>query len=421
MKKGFKIWPLFIFIFLSFNSIGANVNSITFEGLTKTKESYLKGIISCKVGYEFMPERLENDVKTIRNLNLFFSVESSYLWNEDSLGWDLMFNIKEAIYLYPILYASGFKTQFKFEAGLNHINFRGHGESIGVIYKYYDRHSVSLFYNAMRHKNGKTGHDFSITKYSTVEPLYFTDTMSMFNYDNYNVSAGGHYWIKPRLRAGLGGMYMYETYQQLDTNAFDMGQFMFFFHKYQVKTFLDLNLVDYNYEFKDGIRNMAYLETIQTIDYPEISFFKFTNDFYFYKTIGERSTLALHNHLGIATNNPSPFAPFVLDGFLNIRGVGNRVSRGTAALIFNGEYRYSIWRHKWFIVQLAAFTDFGTLRQPGEKIVDMFNYREMKLFTGGGIRLHSRVLYKTSIRLDYSFNPLDPSQGGFTFGFGQFF
>lgn len=419
MRK--RIYIFFILILLSVNSFGAVVTSISFTGLTKTKQEFLEGIIRCKKGKEFLPEMLIEDEKLLRSLNLFFNVESTYTWNEEDFGWELFFTVEEAKYLYPIFSVSGFKSQFKLQAGFNQINFRGRAESVGLLYQYYDRHSISAFYNAPRHKNSKTGHELSFSKYSTIEPLYFQDTTADFNFDNYNVSLGGHFWIFPKLRAGLGGMYMYEKYKQLDSSVFDLGQTEFFFHKYQIRSFVEYADLDINYERKSGIKNYTYLETIQTIGFPGISFVKFTNDISWYKEIGERGNLAIHNRFGISTNNNSPFSPFVLDGFINVRGIGNRVSRGTAELINNIEYRHTVWKHKWLFLQLAAFTDFGTLRQPGEDLRSMFTYNEMELFVGGGLRIHSRVLYNVAFRVDYSVNPIDPSKHGITFGVGQFF
>ena len=164
---------------LNSNSSAATVNTITFQGLTKTKEEFLLSIIRCEIGMEFDSIVFNNDEQIIKNLNLFFHVEGISEWNQTAEGWDLLFVIQEAKYLYPILTASGFKTQFKLEAGFNQINFRGKGESIGVVYQYYDRHSISGFYNAPRHKNGKTGHDLALTKYSTIEPLYFQDSLGI--------------------------------------------------------------------------------------------------------------------------------------------------------------------------------------------------------------------------------------------------
>jgi len=421
VKRFTYIATLLYLLCLPHHSSAALINTISFEGLTKTKKSYLQSIIKCAEGKEFKEEILEEDTQTLRNLNLFFSVQSTFDWVEPKKGWDIKFLIKEAKYLYPILSLSGFKTQFKLEAGANQINFRGRGESVGIVYQYYDRHSVSGFYSAPRHKNGKTGHDFAVTKYSTIEPLYFKDTVSNFNFDNFNISLGGRFWLGQKSFIGLGGMYMYEEYLQLDTAAFDLGQSEFFFHKYQLRLFHVYNAIDRNYERLKGFYNFTYFETIQTKDYPQNNFVKITNEFKWFKSIKKNGNFAFKTKLGVSTNNETPFAPFVLDGFLNVRGVGNRVMRGTAELIVNTEYRQTIWKHRFITVQLAGFMDYGTLRQPGTKFADMFTHKDMKLFLGGGLRFHSRILYNTSFRIDYSVSPMHTDQHGLTFGFGQFF
>lgn len=407
-------------IILSCRVHAQTIEKISFEGLTKTKESYLKNLINCKEGGTFDQEKVQKDEQILKNLNLFFRVNYTVI-EIDTQKYNVTFSVEEAKYLYPILSASGFKSQFKLQAGFNQINFRGRAENLGFVYQYYDRHSFSLFYGALRHSNAKTGHEVALTKYSTIEPLYFNDTVSAFNFDNYGVSAEGHYWIKKNLRAGLGGMYMYEKYEQLDSATIDLGQTNFNFHKYQIKSFLEYNGLNQNFERIKGSKNRFYLESIQTKGFPMASFFKATNDFYWFRELNQRGNLGVHNRLALATNNFSPFSPFVLDGFVNVRGIGNRVSRGTAELITNVEYRHCFWRHKLFILQGVVFADLGTLRQPGEKLINMFNYRALNLFTGAGIRVHSQFFYKVIFRLDYSFNPLNTKQHGLTFGVGQFF
>lgn len=137
--------------------------------------------------------------------------------------------------------------------------------------------------------------------------------------------------------------------------------------------------------------------------------------------LGKKGNLAFRNRLGISTNNNSPFAPFVFDSFVNIRGIGNRVARGTAEFILNAEYRLSVFQNKYLILQLTTFTDFGALRAPGSSLQTMLNGSKSNFFIGGGVRLHSRLIYKTIFRLDYSINPVNLNKGGFTFGLGQYF
>ncbi len=416
---------LFLFFFAQ-ESYSQRVNSISFTGLTITSEDYLRDIISCKENGEFIEKFFEDDIFLLRNLNLFFEVEGNAT-TTDSISYNLIFRIREANYLYPILSISGFKDQLKLQVGVNHINFLGRAQSIGVLYQFYDRHSFSVFHTAKRHSNQRTGHELALAKYSTVEPLYFADpligdTVSSFNFDNYSVSAGGHYWLGRYTNIGLGAAYMYEDYQQRD-DAFDVfGTKRFNFHKHQLRMHLESNKVENLFERQKGWKAKIYGEWIHTYtDGTAPSFLKLELSGSYYHLVGERGNLASSVRFGTSTNAESPFAPFVLDGFLNVRGIGNRVERGTAELIVNTEYRHTLLLHKIVTLQSAAFFDYGALRTAGKSFNTFFDGDHPNLFLGAGLRFNLNILYKTCIRIDYSVNPFDPSIQGFTFGFGQFF
>ncbi|NOQ75003.1 MAG: BamA/TamA family outer membrane protein [Crocinitomix sp.] len=414
---------LFIALFLSHfsNGYGQTVETIHFEGATKTDTNYLAALIDCKVGTELDSTILANDLQTLKNLNLFFSVDHSV--KIDPAGnAHLVFIIEEAVYLYPIVSISGFKDQFKFQAGANQINFLGKAQSIGFLYQYYDRHSLAVFYTAPKHANGKTGHEVALAKYSTIEPLYFMDTVASFNFDNYSVSLGGFYWLGKKLRLGLGGMYMWEKYEQLDNADIGYIQNEFSFNKYQIRFRTDYEGINQHYEFREGISAAFFSEMIHTEGMPEASFLKATTRFKYFKRLGKRGNFGIQNQLGISTNNDSPFAPFVLDGFINVRGVGNRVERGTAEFIINAEYLHTVLKKKYFIAQVAAFSDYGALRTPGASIASIFKEQKTNLYGGIGIRLHSRFIYKTIFRLDLSTKIIqNDKKVAFTFGLGQFF
>jgi len=411
---------LVVFTANSFTLKADVINSVKYEGLTKTKEDFLNQIIKCKSGAEFDTLIIKEDEQVLKNLNLFFSVNSKYSFNELQKGYDIIFIIKEAKYIYPILAIEGFNSQLKLQAGLNNLNWRGRRNTIGFIYQFYDRHSLSFYQKTPRHKNGKTGHEVSLSKYSTIEPLYFENVTSDFNFDNYAVSAIGKYWLNSKINVDFGGMLMYEKYEQID-DALELPMKSFDFFKYQIKSSITFNYVNQHYEFFDGLKIKLYTETIQTKDYPMASFFKLNTQIKYFKNFHNGGNFAVNYKFGIATNNDSPFSPFVLDGFLNIRGIGNRVSRGTAENILNIEYRYTILNKKYFTIQSAIFTDVGSLRQAGEKIGTLFNSTEMNYFSGIGFRLHSKFFYKAIFRIDYSVNLTDINHGGFSFGLGHFF
>lgn len=409
------------FCFLAFTSRAQKISSIDFEGLSKTNPQYLLSLIDCEVGKDLDTTILSNDMQTLRNLNLFFSVYRRLDVTENG-DYDVVFLIEEAVYLYPILSISGFDDQLKVQVGGNQINFLGRAQSLGFLYQFYDRHSFSMFYTAPRHRNGVTGHEAAIAKYSTVEPLYFADTVSDFNFDNYSVSLGGFYWPRERIRLGLGGMYFYELYEQRDN--VDLGPIsdhVLEFQKYQIRARADYFGINSHYEFREGTSVSLYTETIQTRDVPNSSFVKSTVELSWFKRIGKRGNFGFHNKTGISTNNFSPFSPFVLDGFINVRGIGNRVARGTGELIINTEYRHTILSKKYFIAQLVGLADFGTLRPAGQSISTAFEREQTNLYVGAGLRIHSRWVYNSIFRFDYALDPFNPSEGGFVFGLGQFF
>ena len=416
----FKIQTFLFLVILPFLSgISQTIETIEFAGITKTNPTYLRALIESKIGNELDSLTVEKDVQTLKNLNLFFSVDRAYTINKNG-KYALVFKIEEAVYIYPILTVSGFKNQFKVQAGCNQINFLGKAQSIGVLYQFYDRHSLSFFYTAPKHSNGKTGHEFALSKYSTIEPLYSNDTVSSFNFDNYSVSLGGFYWPYKNLRFGLGGMFMYEKYEQVDQADIGVMGKLFEFNKYQIRFRTDYMAINQHYEFREGKAINFYSEIIQTEGFPTASFLKFTSDFTYFKRIKQKGNFGFHTKLGISTNNKSPFSPFVLDGFINVRGIGNRVARGTAEIILNTEYRHTLLKKKYFIAQIAAFADYGALREPGGNLATLFNTPETNIFIGGGIRIHSQFIYKTIFRLDFSVNPTNWMRG-FTFGLGQFF
>jgi len=309
----------------------------------------------------------------------------------------------------------------KLQFGGSQINFLGRAQSIGFVYQYYDRHSFSAYYSAPRHSNSITGHELAFSIYSTVEPLYFVDTVSNFNFDNYSFSLGGFYWLTKRVRLGVGGALMYEKYEQIDDVDIGFPNKSFNFNKYQIYLKLDYLGLDQHFEFFQGTSNSIYAETIQTALYPEASFFKLTNELKFFKRLGDKGNLGLLNRVGISTNNFSPFAPFVLDSFKNLRGIGNRVARGTGEFILSAEYRYTAISRKYFFLQLATFCDYGVIRNPGDTFLGSFEDHATNIFIGGGIRFHSRLFYKSIFRLDFSLNPTETKENGFTFGIGHYF
>jgi outer membrane protein insertion porin family len=129
--------------------------------------------------------------------------------------------------------------------------------------------------------------------------------------------------------------------------------------------------------------------------------------------------LATRLRLGLSTNEDTPFAPFVLDSYLNIRGVGNRVDRGTGSIVTNLEYRHTIFDDRMFAAQAVGFIDFGTWRKPGGDFSDFSKTENMKAFGGLGLRVIYKRAFDTMLRIDYGYDY--NRSGGFVVGIGQYF
>ncbi|MFK8037995.1 MAG: POTRA domain-containing protein [Crocinitomicaceae bacterium] len=397
------------------------IDTIEFTGLTKTSESYIRSLIECKEGLPFNDSVRRLDEQTLNNLNLFFSVESTYQFLPLKKAYKVIFNIKESTYIYPIIDISGFQSVLKLQLGVNNINFKGEQKTVGFWYQYYDRHSFSIYHRVPRYKKQPFGHDLIISKYSTVEPLYFNDLTSIFNFDNYSVNLNGIHWLSRFTNVQLGFTPIYEVYEQLDSVELNLPSREFSFWKYRLNSSLNIKKIDYLYERLKGFKSTIYAESIQTHDMPNASFYMAKLTTVYHYLIKKKGNLSWRHQIGISTNNFSPFSPFVLDGFMNLRGIGNRVARGTGIHFVNLEYRHLIINNNIFSTQIVGFADLGSIRPPAESINHLFNPEYTKTFAGVGIRIHSNKIYKAIFRIDYGIQLGKEFRGGLSFGIGQFF
>ncbi|MFT6924235.1 MAG: outer membrane protein insertion porin family [Crocinitomicaceae bacterium] len=412
-------------VLLSLQAEGQTIRGVVYENLTRTKADYLDQQLDINAGDTISVENISRNEQYLKDLNLFFNVEHRIDWHEDSSA-TLCFIIDEAHYVYPVVSDITTNNKFNFSIGVTDINFLGRAQTIGVLYQYYDRHSIKFFQTAPRHKNNRTGHELFLGKYSTIEPLYFNDESVRFDFDNYHISSALYYWLNRYWKTSLGGMIMYERYKNNDraimfqNESFEVGD-QFDFMKYQVRNTFTYSRINTHFERRDGLSNHIHSEVIATPEMEEASFVKITNDLRYFKSINKRGNLALRNQIGIATNRNSPFAPFVVDGFVNVRGSGDRVARGTGLVTFNAEYLHTVLKHKWAFCQLGAFTDIAYLRPGGAALATTFKSENSYYYSGLSFRLQTRILYRAVIRFDYGFNLQDLSQGGFTVGFNHFF
>ena len=169
-----------------------------------------------------------------------------------------------------------------------------------------------------------------------------------------------------------------------------------------------------------GISNTTNLEAVLSYD-GDPGFYIVFHDLQGYWRTGRSGNFANRLRLGVATNENSPFAPFVLDSYVNIRGVGNRVDRGTAMIIMNNEYRHSLTNWSKIATQAVLFSDWGTWRSPGGQLSDLTDSNNFQWFAGAGFRIIHKEIYNAVFRVDYGLNLLEKNRSGFVIGVGQYF
>ena len=418
MKK--SILTFLLFIYAISTGYSQTISAIKFEGLKKTKTSYLQRFISQKVGIKYDSIILKNDIQNLRNLNIFYELKCSTSITPTAVI--ITYEVKEVITLLPITFFGGIKGNFWFTLGLQDVNFRGRGIRFGCFYRYYDRHSFQMFIKNKYIKGSHWGYEVNLAHLSTVEPLYFNDGASNYNYDNTIFEGLGSYEIFRNGFVRLGGAYLYEKYEKIvfENQVISPGPNKHYTEKALFKTGFSMKRVNYNGPYLTGFINDFFIESIRS-QFPEENFIKTNNEIKFYKKILGKGNFATRLRTGIATNRPGPFAPFVLDSYVNIRGIGNKINRGTAELAVNIEYRHILFENKLCYIQSVGFIDGGSWRPPGAKLNSMIKQDNIEVLTGLGLRFHFRLLYNSIFRIDYGISVKDKNTKGIVFGLGQYF
>jgi outer membrane protein assembly factor BamA len=423
MKFGITSLCLVFFACLSALAQDAKVIAeISFSGCKANKEFYLRRFIRSQEQRPFQKARAESDVQRLKNL---YSVSQARYQLEIS-GKDsvrLIFYIEEAWTLFPVLSIGGVEGNVWFEVGVNEINFLGRGMNLLAVYRHIDRRSNYQLYFRQPYLFGTLwGVAAGIHRYASIEPLYFPEGGVRYNYTNLSLELGGSYEFSPGHTAELGSVYFIEEYEKhAEQELLDppgpsglrlpklLGKFI---HRY--------DKVNHHYFYQDGFANVTFLETVYNLG-DGTFFSQFLNDTHFFKRLGKRGNLALRIRLGLSDNISTPFAPFVLDSRVNIRGAGNRIDRGTGTIVINLEYRHTLWESRQFAVQGVVFSDAGAWRNPGGAWNDFVNPDYFRHFVGPGLRFIYKKAHNAIVRLDYGIDLYRAAERGFVVGFGQYF
>jgi len=422
----FKFWLCFLLSIPAFFATAqdeskSSIQSISFEGAKRNKLSYLNHIAGLNTEENLSREEIELGLQRLKNIA---SIAEAY-YQIDTLkeGLQLNYTIKERQTLLPILNFGGVEGNLWLRAGVIDNNWQGKGHDLLAYYQNTDRrHSGHFFYRNPNVKNSQWGYTFVINKWASLEPVFFDEGTVNYLYDNNGFGFTILRHIDRRRRIEIGSTFFVESYRQADDQFLENppGPVEFAPKKWLLKLIYNKDFLNYDFFYLTGHDwHLLYQDVFNTYDQTWFKSLRLQSRFFIRPA--HKLNLAGRVRLAISTNEDTPFAPFVLDSFVNIRGVGNRIDRGTAQAIFNLEGRYSIFHKQKWASQAVIFSDLGTWRKPGGSFRELVMRKSFRHFVGAGIRLIYPKVYNAIFRIDYGIDIYDANQRGFVIGLGQYF
>lgn len=421
MKKLLLLLCILTPLLLTAQENNWTIKSIEFEGLKKTNPKYLRQFLKSKEGSAFTKKGLENDIQQLWNAgtNQDVQVKIDSLSNQQV---KLTFQLKEKKTLIPIVNFGGIDDNIWFQLGLTDFNWRGRGHQFLAFYQNNDmRHSGQVFYR-IPYLNRKWGVAFDVLQWRSLEPLFFPEGTVQYNYDNFNVGATAIRNFNFKQRLELGASFFVEKYSKAEIQNIDNppGPDGLQLPKTASKVEYIHNYINHNRFYLQGWDARGIWQVVYNLE-DQTFFNSLILQARKFHRFGKRGNFALRARMGISTNNDTPFAPFVIDSRINLRGSGNRIERGTAQLILNMEYRHTLLDSDNWAIQGVAFSDMGNWRPPGGTLNQFLETDELRQFVGGGFRVIYKRIYNAIFRIDYGIDIYNQDQHGIVLGIGQYF
>jgi outer membrane protein assembly factor BamA len=414
---------LYISIFLLFGAraFSQQISEITIQNNKKTKTGFLRKITNIKVGQPLDSLLLEKDIALVKRLPAI--AHAYYQVHPKADGsYRIVYGVEENFTIIPS--ANVFTTnndEFAYRLGLFEFNALGQGIVVGGSFQRDIYNSYGINFRAPYLFSNKIGIALNHNNLTTLEPVFFDDTTADYKYNNTSYELLGLYEFNFNHRIELGANFFTEDYQYITGATNPDVPLNLVVDKMLYKLFYEYNDVDNFYQYRDGFKSSFNFQYVTSTNEALPEFLIGFNDFVYYDRIGEKGNWASRLRLGVATNNDSPFAPFAVDNNLNIRGVGNTIDRGTAAIVLNTEYRHTLYEKDWFVLQGNVFVDGGSWRNPGGDFGDFGDSQNLRVYPGAGLRFIHKRIFNTVFRIDYGYGITKNATNGFVFGIGQYF
>ncbi|WP_291867039.1 outer membrane protein assembly factor [Maribacter sp.] len=418
-----KIYFFLLVLFVSVNGYAQTniVTEIRIKGAKKTKVSFIKKLIKLQSGTQLDSTILVSDVEHLKRLP-FVANANFLVTNNLGASYMVVYEIEENFTLIPFanLFSSS-NDAFAFRVGLQEFNFLGRGVTLGGFYQYDIFNSYGVNIRTPYLFSPKLGLAVNYKDLTTQEPVFFDNTNADYQYNNKGVEVLGLYQINFKNRVEFGYSTFTEDYNYISGAQKAEVPLALNVDKHLWKFIYNYDNIDYHYQYLSGSRSNLNFQYVGSTDTNLPEFLIGFNDFAFYKRIGKKGNWASRVRLGLATNIETPFAPFTVDNNINIRGVGNTIDRGTAAIIINTEYRHTLVDKDWFVLQSNIFIDGGSWRNPGGDLGDFSDSQNVRIYPGVGLRFMHKKIFNAIFRIDYGYGVTPDSSRGLVFGIGQYF
>ncbi|RDK89053.1 BamA/TamA family outer membrane protein [Marinirhabdus gelatinilytica] len=413
---------LFLFVILSCVTVWAQeVTELEYQNNKKTRAGFIKKITQSRIGQVLDSTKLEEDIIQLKRLPGIAHAYYQVVPKKDG-NYKIVYGFEENFTIIPS--ANVYTTnddEFAYRLGLYEFNGLGRNLIFGGYYQKDIYNSFGVNFRAPFLFGKKTGLSLNYQNLTTEEPVFLDSGTADYKYNNTSYEILGLYQFNYKHRVEAGVNYFTETYTYKNGAVSpEVPQFLEV-DKFLYKLIYEYNNVEPYYYFVEGFKSTLNFQYVTSRNEALPEFLIGFNDFIYYKRVGEKGNWANRLRLGVATNNESPFAPFAVDNNLNIRGVGNTIDRGTAAIVLNTEYRYTLFEKDWFVLQGNAFIDGGSWRNPGGDFSDFGDDQNLRIYPGLGVRFIHKRIFNTVFRIDYGYGITRDATNGFVIGIGQYF
>ncbi|WP_147297718.1 BamA/TamA family outer membrane protein [Seonamhaeicola aphaedonensis] len=418
---------LILFNFQGISQAKFKVESLNFDGLKKTKASFLTRIAKVKAGKETDSIIVITDIERLKRLDGIAFADYKVEHKGDA-GYKITYIIKENFSIIPgIRIGQAADDSFSYRFSVFEFNGLGRNIIFGSFFKKEVFNAFGVFLEHPYLFTNKLGLGVNYMDDSTQQPIFF-DPNTIDNDTDYVFTNKGFetilfYELNFNNRFEFGLRTSEESYVLIPEDDIEpINKVEPSIKKTAFRGSHEYVNIDIKYQNVSGFRNLFETTVFSNSNTLLQTDFIINNTTQYFKRIGSKGNFA--SQLQLQFSNPienSAFAPLVIDNQLNTRGVGNITDRGSAIVALNSEYRYTLLEKGWFVLQGNGFLDVSGVQRPDADLEDVFSQNTTRIYSGLGVRFIHKYIFNAVLRFDYGINVTGNGTNGFVFGIGQYF